>query len=407
MHESIKMGETASRPSSERQAPVGHGAAHLGILDYARGVAIFLVFFIHSARHAFGEQNLDPQLALSRLLHFAFPELLLVIPSLGWVGVPIFFVISGFCIHLSHARSKETGFKRFFIRRFFRIYPPYLVALLFFSLVYPGMDFRPWRNVLYFISHLFLLHNLDMDQIYTINGSFWSIGIEVQLYLLYPLLLLLVRRLGWSNGLYLVLAIEFFFNTIPVILFHLRLDRGWDTTAFCKLPFAYWFSWAIGAKIADDWMLGKEIFLSRFPLWVWPAVFLVVYFQTHLVRYSFTLAALSTAPVLAMVLSHPGEKLLGSFPFAKHLRQVGLVSYSAYLLHEPLIGVGPDWLRSAFPSFSPPPIFIFSLCLFEWPFVILISWGFYRLVELPAIACGKWVQHRLNGKANVALAASA
>jgi peptidoglycan/LPS O-acetylase OafA/YrhL len=65
---------------------------------------------------------------------------------LGWVGVPIFFTVSGFCIHLSYQRSRENGFKRFFTRRFFRIYPPYLLAVLFFGLIFGERLGWGWRT---------------------------------------------------------------------------------------------------------------------------------------------------------------------------------------------------------------------------------------------------------------------
>ena len=50
-------------------------------------------------------------------------------------GLEIFFVLSGFCIHLSFSRQPQDW--KLFQKLFFRIYPPYLAALLFFALVYP------------------------------------------------------------------------------------------------------------------------------------------------------------------------------------------------------------------------------------------------------------------------------
>ncbi len=49
---------------------------------------------------------------------------------LGWVALPIFFVVSGFCIHLTYCAFSQPSLKAFYIRRFFRIYPAYLLALL-------------------------------------------------------------------------------------------------------------------------------------------------------------------------------------------------------------------------------------------------------------------------------------
>ena len=55
------------------------------------------------------------------------------------VGVAIFFVVSGFCIHLSFRRGAPGDWRGFFIRRFFRIYPPYFLAVLIFAFFFwPG-----------------------------------------------------------------------------------------------------------------------------------------------------------------------------------------------------------------------------------------------------------------------------
>jgi peptidoglycan/LPS O-acetylase OafA/YrhL len=122
----------------------------------------------------------------------------------------LFFVISGFCIHLSHVRSREQNFRRFFIRRFSRIYPAYLFCVLIFFFV------PPWSSIsatslsggAQLASHLLLLQNFDDRTLFGINPSFWSIAVEVQLYLLYPLLLALVSRLGWKRTLLILATLE-------------------------------------------------------------------------------------------------------------------------------------------------------------------------------------------------------
>ena len=104
--------------------------AHIAFLDHIRGFAILSVFVYHCFGAAFHFSKLN--------WNGWFPDFhtrgsFLALPfTFGWAGVPIFFVVSGFCIHLSHRRSSRKDMATFFTRRFFRIYLPYLVALLIF-----------------------------------------------------------------------------------------------------------------------------------------------------------------------------------------------------------------------------------------------------------------------------------
>ena len=114
-------------------------ANHLEIIDLLRGVAILAVFLFHCLGASFGFSQLPwnglfPGLKVSATFFALLPC------SYGWAGVALFFVISGFCIHLSHIRSGEKGFGRFFVRRFFRIYPAYLVCVLAFFFI------PPWKS---------------------------------------------------------------------------------------------------------------------------------------------------------------------------------------------------------------------------------------------------------------------
>src|SRR5258708_32376406 len=51
---------------------------------------------------------------------------------IGWCGVAVFFLVCGFCIHLTYCRPAQPGPFRFYLRRFFRSYPPYALAVVFF-----------------------------------------------------------------------------------------------------------------------------------------------------------------------------------------------------------------------------------------------------------------------------------
>ena len=98
----------------------------------------------------------------------------------GHQAVIVFFVISGFCIHLNYMRNRVHGWGSYFIRRFFRIYPPYLAAFLIFFFFWGW-----WRQEdapQQFITHVLGIHNLDKGTVFGVNPAFWSIGVEIQLY---------------------------------------------------------------------------------------------------------------------------------------------------------------------------------------------------------------------------------
>jgi len=91
---------------------------HLPFLYGIRGIAILAVFLFHSFVHTFGFDNLAWK-GLFRDFDTSRSFLALYPLTYGSAGVAIFFVVSGFCIHLSHQSNNEGGWRNFFNRRFF------------------------------------------------------------------------------------------------------------------------------------------------------------------------------------------------------------------------------------------------------------------------------------------------
>src|SRR5476649_1886252 len=102
---------------------------HIAFVDYLRGLAILSVFLCHVLYDNFAPFQVR-SVWHGVLLDLRAPWNEGFLMAAG--GVAMFFVISGSCVHLSHARSRDPGLGTFFLRRFFRIYPPDLVALLIF-----------------------------------------------------------------------------------------------------------------------------------------------------------------------------------------------------------------------------------------------------------------------------------
>src|SRR5580693_3759514 len=156
---------------------------HLDLLDYTRAVAIISVVGFHCLV-AIGAQAYWKTWV--RDLNLPFSGFLALPLNLGFLGVAAFFVVSGFCIHLSF-QQQGRKYSDFYIRRFFRIYPPYLAAVLLFAFLFPKtcLSFSgvaasdSWRQL---ICHLLLIHNLWPGTYMGINPSFWRLAVEAQLY---------------------------------------------------------------------------------------------------------------------------------------------------------------------------------------------------------------------------------
>lgn len=149
-------------------------------LDVLRGVAILVVLFCHYYLYVFGQDQLrwsgnwrDLTSAPNTLFVVLYPL------AFGWMGVSLFFVISGFVIHWSYLRAKDASHVHFYWKRFWRIFPAYLVAMVGIVLG-TSLVFGKHYGASQILTHAFMVHNLQRATFYGINPSFWSLAIEVQ-----------------------------------------------------------------------------------------------------------------------------------------------------------------------------------------------------------------------------------
>lgn len=359
---------------------------HLEFLDRIRAIACISVFLFHSFMYAFFPRlpwaGWVPDFTSIGSFWFLLPF------NFGWAGVSVFFVVSGFCIHLSFRRN--PNWRDFTIRRFFRIYPPYLFALLLFALFWPWTHIH-WglESVIQLASHLTLLHDYSDKTWYWFNGSFWSIAVEVQLYLLYPVLLGLVARFGWHRTLVAIAMLEISLRSIWNLIY-LFTGVEWPFYLLGS-PFVYWYSWSIGAVIAEAYLLGRTIPFANHSLIAWGGAAICSYFLKPLTFFSFLFFALLTATAIAKLLSR-GDRVPRylSFPlfFSKSLSMIGLWSYSIYLLHQPIIANLSVLIVTKL-SLPPSPIVFFTVCLCLWFPIIGLSAFWYRKIEIPSLAIGR------------------
>lgn len=142
----------------------------------------------------------------------------------GYVGVALFFVLSGFLLSQVFWRELLGGspvrLGEYVRRRFLRIYPAYFAVVLIMTLVdliYPPIHF----NVVNTVSHLLLLHNLTEGTIYGISGPLWYVATASQLYAGLPLIFLVLKRL-WKQGMapvYLLLGLFIMSGAVGVLVY--------------------------------------------------------------------------------------------------------------------------------------------------------------------------------------------
>ncbi len=117
----------------------------------------------------------------------------------GFLGVDLFFFISGFCVFYPYVRARIDGrpdpsVRRFFERRILKIVPSYLLALAVFAIVYRDRFVSPQDAAVQLASHLAFVHTLSPATFGSISGPLWTIGVEVQFYVLFPLIAPLFLR---------------------------------------------------------------------------------------------------------------------------------------------------------------------------------------------------------------------
>lgn len=367
--------------------PMKTEARRLDFLDDIRGIAILSVFCFHCMTTVFGSGGLPWS---GQFRSFDVPTAFLIVSPFmfGSLGVAVFFVVSGFCIHLSFRRTPD--WRKFFQRRFFRIYPPYLFAVLLFGFVYPPSRLSySLHDAANLVSHVFLIHNLHDESFFGINPAFWSIAVEAQLYLLYPCILMLSRRHGWGRAISLLAIVE---AALRIACLCLHMLGAGCPRLLSASPFSYCFSWGVGAYVAEEYLQHRRLPFVTWSVPVLTTIGVLSMLIAPLEYFTFAIFSVLTAAIIARLLSaSAGDRDRAPGLVVRHLRTAGVWSFSLYLLHQPLLKGLERLLSTSEHLMIPSPLVRFAICLGSW-FVILPLAGLaYRWCELPSIAFGHWV----------------
>lgn len=373
-----------SRPAAAPRAQSDARADSAGkehVIDAMRGFAALLVAYFHCRQVEWVgmqtfHQSVGHSFSLSTIAaYLTFPI------AWGSAGVPIFFVISGYCIHRGGALrlAKNPDYRldtgNFWVRRFARIYPVLLAALvLTFALDWVSLQLPPVNHKIReiglqaFLVNLFSLQGVA-GKTFGSNGALWTLSLEVQFYAIYPLLFALRRRLGMTS----VLAIVAVINVVSAYV----LERH-DIQFFTS----YWFSWMLGAWIADAKAHRAPDARASVWLYVLAAAFIALGCAAfHFGQYgAFQLWAVGFAFYLYKALERPQAGRADSAGM-RILSRLGDFSFSLYLIHLPIFVLLSSILFRSSLQMSIWPSFGYMLV------AVPVAYVFYRLVELPAM---KW-----------------
>lgn len=289
-----------------------------------------VVFFSHSL---FGA-------TLIAAIPFDFVKKIVNVFSDGSLGVSFFFTLSGYLITYLIIEEKEIGgafnIRNFYVRRVLRIWPLYYVTLAFTFFIYPIIKVKlgyPNENPYHFLYQVLFLGNFDsilvaqhdlIDVAPMMININWSIGIEEQFYIFWPILFLLFGTRKFWIAIVLVIVSSFFFRNYvlegPQLYYH-TLARMSDLAVGALLGYLSFFNKTFVTKM--------EQMPRLLVIVIYAAGFLLLMYGYNSVDS--TLVSL----FFGFIIMEQNFSRQSFYKFGNHtfLSSLGKYSYSFYLLH--------------------------------------------------------------------------
>lgn len=386
------------------------GVARLAGIDALRGLGALLVLSHHAT---------SVTIAGLPVMHTGLRWLLY--PFLqGFIGVHLFLIVSGFCIHgraASRDPNSDPGFAQFWRRRLRRLYPPYLAAVLLtlaaLSLhvalpLWRARGYVPWHVFWHRMSpdgagmfaaagvvHLLMLFPFWLPAIWIYrNPVFWTLALEEHLYLMYFSLPWLRRRIGMEGVLGFALLVTLAWRAaaifgplgkghpvMPDAVLRVLPPLGpTGSVAWMNLGPARWFEWVLGA-------VAVEVAYGRIPrrraysstLLALGAAAGAMACQWARAGWVFTdaLWGIACFVVVNRVVDAERSGRLEARMWVRPLAAVGIFSYSLYLVHGPAIVL--------FHAFCRRRMHWALSAIAESVLALALAWVFYRVFEVPSV----------------------
>ncbi|MEO6222980.1 MAG: acyltransferase [Vicinamibacterales bacterium] len=362
------------------------GRSNLADIDVFRGLAALVVAAMHTREVTWVGLRQFSALNNSQVTPGSLAGYVTLPLVWGSIGVPIFFVLSGYCIHRSQAFARascgefqlSTG--NFLLRRFFRIYPVIAGALLLTLICdwasghyYPTSVKLGDTSPLTFLVNLFSLQGLA-GPTYGSNLPLWTLSVEVQFYLLYPVLLVMMARLG-NLPTFLLLAL------LNAASYFVLQAHGY------VLFSSFYISWYLGALVAEG--EAARMFAHRLSSpGVRAGVYAlslaglglgcIVFFRNQYVAFQIWAFAFAAFLFAVVNLAQP---VWGWF--AGFFRWLGSFSFSLYIIHVPVVVLIHSVLFHSVNQVSIVPFYATLVA------VVGCAYAFFWLFERPALILSK------------------
>ena len=360
------------------QKPVQKNQSHLPSIDGLRGLAAMMIVFFH----CWGTNDLPPYPQFA-LLGITVPVYWIFVPC--YSSVELFFVLSGFCLaypFLANPQRKDN-WPGYALSRVRRIFPPYLISFLILFLIgqWIGREQGSKQNFLYesFKTHRLIPELLLIKRSHMV-GSYWTLLLECRWYFCFPVLLMLARRVSPAILIAALYAIAYFAQK-PV--FAGPLDAATLMLLVTFMPLFGWGIWAarLAALKPETLHVWERWIAEHSLLGVGASVLWCLAWRPE-VR---TISPLGLATVwgpfyfflILAALKQPWfKRVFSSAPLVK----LGVISYSLYLLQEPIIRGGHLLVQKLGQE---GPLFLASQYLALPALCVLGGWAFYYIGERP------------------------
>ena len=311
----------------KRLTRVTSGGRFIPEIDGLRFLAIFPVLVQHLSERLLAYSTLSFEGVEENFAAYA--------ASRGFIGVYIFFVISGFVLALPFAahhlrNTRAVPLKNYFWRRLTRLEPPYILLMTFFFLVLITLKSTSFPELFpRYLASIFYLHNIIYESYTPINPVAWSLEIEIQFYLLAPLLASILFRIKQKVPRRLV--------QVAAILAILLLQQyfGWYASSIKLTILGNLHLFLTGFLLADIFLVDWKDGWSKSSGWDL-VTFLLLPLPFFLWRHEFFNWLIFPFLLLLIFIGIFKSKYINRFFTNPWITAIGGMCYTIYLIHLPL-----------------------------------------------------------------------